>query len=109
MFVVLFSAHFGMKSRYSALYYPYSCRWGPVDTAFVDFRLLKEFERWNNRLPVPQDKVVMKKLADEMLLENGLNHDFLPEDDIAALCCEVRAMLFFLISLHYSCCYHCIV
>ncbi len=105
MFVGLLSAHFDMKSWCSAaLYYPDSCRWGPVDTVFVDFRLLQEFERRNNRLPVPQDKDVMKKLADEMLLENGLNTDFLPESGIAALCCEVRRQGSFNVHLMFILC-----
>ncbi len=60
-----------------------------MDTAYVDFRLLKEFEQRNNKLPGPQDTNAMKKLADEMLLENGLNTDFLPENHIDTLCCEV--------------------
>ncbi len=56
-----------------------------MDTTFVTFRLLKEFERRNNRLPVPKDEDVMVKLAESMLLENDLNKDFLPENDIASL------------------------
>ncbi len=86
-----------------------------MDTTFVTFRLLKEFERRNNRLPVPKDEDVMVKLAESMLFENGLNKDFLPENDIASLCSEVRKCdiyIYICISLHNShspvtCIIHC--
>ncbi len=80
-----------MKSHGALLhtYYVSLRRWGPVDTTFIDFCILKEFERRNNRSPVPRDEAVMTKLANDMLLENGLDKDFLPENDISALCHEV--------------------
>ncbi len=61
-----------------------------MDSTFVEFCLLKEFEKRNNKLPVLQDEALMTKLANEMLVVNGLGKDFLPENDISSLCHEVR-------------------